>query len=1123
VTAVSSLADSLRGGLNPALWTYNGNTTFTGAGVTVASPAGTDVYGGLDSAVNWSLARSAMYVRLVDAGNQSLASWQVFINASASSGGVQWMLQGGTLAAQSSTGSGYTDAATITYSATAMRWLRIREASGTVYWDYSADGVTWTTLASAADPVALTSVQVQIGSGTYADEASSTSSTWADFSTQFPQAPLDLRTELDLSADGWTDATDYPMQREGTSPPVTLQRGRQDESTQATASSASFELNNRDGRFSPLNPTGPYYGQLSKNTPVRFSVPAASNYLNLENDGDLEFDGQAFTQCASSSALGATSALDFRVDLNLSDDRESIIASKWNSYSDGAWALWINGSGMPCFASQAPAGTWYLKTGTVPVPPGRSVLRVTWTGNDGSGNHVTTFYAGTSLTGSAWTELGTPVPVAGTLTMATTTAPLILGFNGSFSPPDLTTGQLPRGAIGQFFGAAFYVNGGSTAAADPDFTAVPAGTGNVTDSAGNAWEMFSGALVDDRDYRYHGEMSAMPTRWDVTGRDISVPVTAGGPLRRLTQQNSPVASPLKRGILSQQGTLFPVAYWPMEDGQDATQLGSATGGTALSITDGTPNLATSTVFNCSNAIPEMNGCQFAAYLPPVTSTNTVIMRALVCPGSTATTQSPWPLLSVFTSGLGRCDILFYADQLGLGMQTQSGYSSGEINFGADAPGGTLASQPMWMSLELQQSGSTVNISLIVLFPGDPYTNTAGFETTGSFTGTVGAPQQVLVHGGSMTDTAVGHLQVQTEWTSMFNLGGPFGAWAGETAAARFARLAAENGFAARITGAPSASAIMGPQAVDTLQNLLQASEDADRGQVYEPRQVYALGYRTRASMYAQAAAVTADYSQSHPGGTQGGTEAEIEPTFDDLLTMNDMTLTRSSGNVSGGTYQYQLDDGSPMSVTAPPAGAGDYANSLSVAVDADSQLPDIAAWMVHVGTDPGYRWPVIPFNLARAAVADIAADLADADIGDLAVISNLPDAVTSDPERQLIWQVTEALGGFHRTVTYTGVPGTPYDVAVAGTAVADSGASTLHAAVSATATSLSVAVASGPLWTTSVTPFDVTVAGETMTVTAITGSSSPQAFTVTRSVNGVAKAQAAGAPVAVTPSPVMAL
>ena len=75
-------------------------------------------------------------------------------------------------------------------------------------------------------------------------------------------------------------------------------------------------------------------------------------------------------------------------------------------------------------------------------------------------------------------------------------------------------------------------------------------------------------------------------------------------------------------------------------------------------------------------------------------------------------------------------------------------------------------------------------------------------------------------------------------------------------------------------------------------------------------------------------------------------------------------------------------------------------------------------------------------------------------------------------------------------------------------------ASTLASGVNATATTLSVAT-TGPVWTTDPAefPIDVMVGGERMTVTRITGTSSPQTFTVRRSVNGIAKSQAVGAAV----------
>jgi hypothetical protein len=87
--------------------------------------------------------------------------------------------------------------------------------------------------------------------------------------------------------------------------------------------------------------------------------------------------------------------------------------------------------------------------------------------------------------------------------------------------------------------------------------------------------------------------------------------------------------------------------------------------------------------------------------------------------------------------------------------------------------------------------------------------------------------------------------------------------------------------------------------------------------------------------------------------------------------------------------------------------------------------------------------------------------------------------------------------------------------------------SALAAGVSSSATSLSVSTTNpgSPLWTTSAgdLPFDILVAGERMTVTAISGASSPQAFTVVRSVNSVVKAQTAGAPLTLFYPPIWSL
>jgi hypothetical protein len=73
----------------------------------------------------------------------------------------------------------------------------------------------------------------------------------------------------------WVDITSYVMTRDGGGK-VVINRGQPDESAQTNPGRCAFQLNNRNGQFSPRNPLGPYYGQLTRNQPLRVSVPSGT-------------------------------------------------------------------------------------------------------------------------------------------------------------------------------------------------------------------------------------------------------------------------------------------------------------------------------------------------------------------------------------------------------------------------------------------------------------------------------------------------------------------------------------------------------------------------------------------------------------------------------------------------------------------------------------------------------------------------------------------------------------------------------------------------------------------------------------------------------------------------------
>src|SRR5487761_1481738 len=573
-----------------------------------------------------------------------------------------------------------------------------------------------------------------------------------------------------------------------------------------------------------------------------------------------------------------------------------------------------------------------------------------------------------------------------------------------------------------------------------------------------------------------------------------------------------------------------LARWLADHGSDGLVLAGTTGeGPVLTDTErlDLAQLASDSSFACSLPVPVMNGGQFQGRIPAYSGQGSVIVRFLM--DMTTSPADGARIMRVITSGTCTEFSLYNGvyggagGYLGLAGYNDTGtvFDTGIYNMGP-----VLGTQ-LWVSIELSPHGAGTTQYTMVVLPAGASTGTA---ISGTFAGTAG--NALLIYpgpGGALGQVGLGHFSIQSDYVSLFDVYQPLNAWTGETAGIRFSRLCTENGLGARVYGHPAVSAAMGAQPVDTLVNLLQQCEAADRGMIYEPRQSYALGYRTLASLLNQAPGVQLDWSQAHLAAAKF-----VPPVDDDQYTINDVTLTRSSTTASsaasGGSFRTTLSDGSAMSVSAPPAGAGDYATSATVNVETDGQLPDVAGWMVHAGSAPGARYPAIPADMTRSQVAALFWQLQELNIGDYAGIVNVPSWLTPDDVRQLAAGVTEELGGFIYRLTWNGIGESPFETGIFDDPVygrADTDGSALASAVSATATALSVATpdAADPLWTTAAAdfPFDINAGGERMTVTAVTGGASPQSFTVTRSVNGVVKSHVAGEDVRLFFAPVYAI
>lgn len=83
-----------------------------------------------------------------------------------------------------------------------------------------------------------------------------------------------VKVELFLAA-AWVDVTAYVRQDPG----IDIQFGLRGEGAVADANTATLVVNNTDGRFTPRNPAGAYYGDLMRNTPLRVSVDSTVRFV----------------------------------------------------------------------------------------------------------------------------------------------------------------------------------------------------------------------------------------------------------------------------------------------------------------------------------------------------------------------------------------------------------------------------------------------------------------------------------------------------------------------------------------------------------------------------------------------------------------------------------------------------------------------------------------------------------------------------------------------------------------------------------------------------------------------------------------------------------------------------
>jgi hypothetical protein len=593
-------------------------------------------------------------------------------------------------------------------------------------------------------------------------------------------------------------------------------------------------------------------------------------------------------------------------------------------------------------------------------------------------------------------------------------------------------------------------------------------------------------------YRFWGEVTAWPQKWDPTGTDVWVELEASGIIRRLSQAPPAEHSTIRQAITDPEISGLR-AYWPCEDADEAVEISSALISGSPMVFSVAPDLAASSLFGSSDPLPvftdaAMSGgvakyddpsstqVRFLLYIPPEGTTNRkVIVRVSHLDDVTVTVVMHWELV-YNTSG----------KNLSLQLLDESGANYNDVADTMDVRGKLLR-----VSLEAQESGSNTNYTLRVLDLASSVESSAtGTRNTEGITRVTSVspfvPSISAVNPNSstgLTGGVIGHITVQDTVTDIDDLGVRLSP-AGETAGRRIQRLCGEEGVAFDWIGSLDETVPLGGQSRSNLLDLSREAELADGGMLYENLAVLGLGYRTRESLCNQDAQLTLSYS--------GFNLAEVPlPVEDDRYIQNSVTVT-----VNDVSQTYKLQEG-VLSVEQPPAGVGLYGEDITLNLE-DTEaatLQDQAAWRVHLGTVDEARFPQISVNLAHSTFTSNPA-LKQAVLGlrpgDRVLVENPPSWLPPDDIDQIILGFEESITHFEHRITFICAPASPYRVGVLDDVAfrLDTDGSELVSGVSSGATSLTVTPSAGKstLWTTDTAeaPWDIRVGGEVMTVTAVT-------------------------------------
>lgn len=577
-----------------------------------------------------------------------------------------------------------------------------------------------------------------------------------------------------------------------------------------------------------------------------------------------------------------------------------------------------------------------------------------------------------------------------------------------------------------------------------------------------------------------------------------VKLTAEGVTRRLGLWEEPLRSPMYRTNSLRASS---IGHWPLEDDKDATRLAN-TG-------DVFPNLPGT--FKGGATLGESESPDGAGTTVKVSATSQLAGRFGIASGTAG-----WQVCLSF-----KMPNLPASATYGVLLQwhtTQGWRYMLDVNNTTfrvrviDADGNSLLSSTVsyagvepnqWLTFRVKVTAAAGTVTVEPAWYRQGDTSEVGWTDT--FSGSAaGALSHWYQNGDAVVDgtwfshifavTGVADSLVGSTAQKIFN------GYRGEAALTRYFRVLSENGITRFGIGAAADTQPMGPQRPDTLMSILKEIRDTDDMRIDDERFDIALTATTRRAMYGLTPALTLTYP------------SQVKPPFKKIIgdkaTKNRVTVK----NRDGGEVTAVLLAGD-MSVQAPPAGVGEAKGSVDVNVASEiAQLDNLASWHLAKGTLERPRYESVSVDLLANPGLESAVNAVRE--GNMIRVTGYE----AEPIDLLVVGIVNEGGAVEHTVTFKTEPYEPYMTGRYDDGVAryDSRTAIVNTAQTTTSTNWSVkATDANDTWS-QVTPYDWIVAGERVTVTAMSAvtvnslTSYTQVATVVRSVNGVVKAQAVG-------------